>query len=53
MQNIKKHWLGMTLLIEKMLFGFFNLIKYYFNVISVVKDTKVVRNFDFHRAHNK
>ena len=53
MQNSAKSGLGMTFIIEKMLLGFFNLIKYYFNASSVVKDTKVVRNFDFHRAHNK
>ena len=53
MQNSAKSGLGMTFIIEKNVVWFFNLIRYYFNAISVVKDTKVVINFDFHRAHNK
>ena len=45
MQNSAKSESGMTFIIEKNVVWFFNLIRYYFHVISLVKDTKVVRNF--------
>lgn len=51
MQNSAKSGLGMTLNMEKRLFGLVKLFEYYFNTISLVKDTKVIRNLDFHKAH--